>query len=244
VTQYGTTHVVPLVIFVAGLVAVVLLGRRHRSAEGPTVASRTWAVLIPVVTVPFQVIDLVANFDVDVTLPLHLCDLAWIAATWALWTHRPYPVALTFFWGLTLTVQGVLTPSLNEDFPHPRYFAFWALHLLIVWAAVYLVVGLRKAPRWRDYAATVATTLGWAVATYSFNLVADTNYGYLMHKPDRSLLDLLGPWPWYVVQEVALVALAWALLTAAAQRLRPSGSHRVEAAVDVQDLARRRGEQV
>ncbi|WP_436699709.1 YwaF family protein [Nocardioides sp. BYT-33-1] len=217
-TQYGPTHVLPLAVFAVGLVVVVLVGRRHASYDGPTRFSRTWAVLIPLATVPFQLIDLAFNFELGVTLPLHLCDLAWIAATWALWTHRSLPVALTFFWGLTLTIQGVVTPSLNEDLPHPRYFAFWALHLLIVLAAVYLVVGLRLVPRWRDYRSAVAVTLVWAAGTYLFNLVADTNYGYLMRKPGRSLLDLLGPWPWYVFQEIAIVLAVWALMTLGARR--------------------------
>ncbi|KRC50277.1 MULTISPECIES: TIGR02206 family membrane protein [unclassified Nocardioides] len=242
---YGTTHLVPLGVFVVGLVAAVLLGRRHASDDGPTRFSRACALAIPAVTVPFQVVDLIWNYDVDVTLPLHLCDLAWIAATWALWTHRQLPVTLTYFWGLTLTIQGVLTPSLNEDLPHPRYFAFWALHLLIVWAAVHLVVGLRKAPRWRDYRAAVVITLTWAAATYAFNVVADTNYGYLVRKPGSSVLDLLGPWPWYVAEEIAVVLAVWALMTLAAQWWRRrSGSHGVEAAVDVDDLARGGGEQV
>ncbi|KRB73941.1 hypothetical protein ASE01_18230 [Nocardioides sp. Root190] len=243
-TQYGLTHLVPLGVFVVGLVLAVVLGRRHAGVPGPTRFSRTCAVLIPLATVPFQVIDLVFNFDIDTTLPLHLCDLAWIAATWALWTHRPFPVALTYFWGLTLTIQGVLTPSLNEDLPHPRYFAFWALHLLVVWAAVYLVVGLRRSPRWSDFGAAVATTLTWAVATYTFNVLADTNYGYLLRKPRSSVLDLLGPWPWYVAQEIAVVFLAWALLTWLAQRSAASGAHRVEAAVDVDDRAGGGREQV
>lgn len=216
-TQYGATHLLPLAVFAVGLVVAVLLGRRDAAHDGPTRLSRTWAVLVPVATVPLQVVDLLVNFDLGVTLPLHLCDLAWIAATWALWSHRPLPVTLTYFWGLTLTIQGVVTPSLNEDLPHPRYFAFWALHLLIVWSAVYLVVGLREAPRWRDYRAAVAVTLGWAVVTYGFNLVAGTNYGYLMRKPGTSILDLLGPWPWYVLEEVGIVVVVWALLTLAAQ---------------------------
>lgn len=249
-TQYGTSHLIPLALFVVGAMAAVLIGRRQTDRDGPSGFSRTCAVLIPCATVPFQVIDLVSNFDIDTTLPLHLCDLAWIAATWALWTHRPFPVALTFFWGLTLTIQGVVTPSLNEDFPHPRYFAFWALHLLVVWAALYLVIGLRKAPRWRDFRAAVVTTLAWAVTTYAFNVMADTNYGYLLRKPRSSVLDLLGPWPWYVAEEIAIVFVAWALLTLAGQRFNRavdssgSGAHRVEAAVDVDDLARGGREQV
>ncbi len=214
---YGVTHLVPLGIFLAGLVVVVALGRRHRAVPGPTRFSRGWALAIPAVTVPLQLIDIVANFDVDVTLPLHLCDLAWVAAAFALWTHHPYPVALTYLWGLVLTVQAIITPSLNEDFAHPRYFAFWALHVLIVWAAVYLVFGLGLSLRWSDYGAVVATTAVWLVATYSFNLAAGTNYGYLMRKPDGSILDLLGPWPWYVLVEIGLVASVWALLTWAAR---------------------------
>ncbi|WP_188111146.1 YwaF family protein [Nocardioides antri] len=228
-SSYGPSHLVPLVLFAVGLFGAAWLGRQHRAADGPTQFSRTMAVLIPAVTVPFQVVDLVANFDIGVTLPLHLCDLAWVAATWALWSHRPFPVALTFFWGLTLTIQGVLTPALNEEIPHPRYFAFWALHLLIVWAAVYLVVGLRLVPRWRDYGATVLTTLVWAVATYAFNVVADTNYGYLMRKPRSSILDYFHDWPWYVVEEIVLIVAVWALMTWVLQGAvkRPSrGSHR------------------
>ncbi len=218
---YGATHLVPIAIFLTGLWPVVRLGRRHRDEPGPTAFSRAAALAIPAVTLPFQVIDLVFNFDIDITLPLHLCDLAWIAATWALWTHHRFPVALTFFWGLVLTTQAILTPSLSEDFAHPRYFAFWGLHLLVVWAAVYLVFGLGLAPRWRDYAATVATTAGWAAATYLFDVATDTNYGYLVRKPPTaSILDLLGPWPWYVLAEIAIIAAVWALLTLAVSGLR------------------------
>lgn len=215
---YGPTHLVPLALFAIGVVGAAWLGRRDRRVDGPTRASRVAALLIPALTLPFQAVDLAVNFDIDVTLPLHLCDLAWVAATWALWTHRPLPVALTFFWGLTLTVQGVITPALNEELPHPRYFAFWALHLLVVWAAVYLVVGLGKVPRWRDYRATVAITLGWAGATYVFNLAAGTNYGYLLRKPRNSVLDLFHDWPWYVAEEIVLIATGWALMTWVAQR--------------------------
>ena len=61
----------------------------------------------------------------------------------------------------------------------------------------------------------------WAVTVYAFNLVADTNYGYLNEKPaSASLLDFLGPWPLYVVLEIAIIATVWALMTWAWSRNR------------------------
>ncbi|MEP9384664.1 TIGR02206 family membrane protein [Nocardioides sp. KR10-350] len=225
-TPYGVTHLVPLALFAVGLCVVVALGRRHRTMPGPTAFSRGLALALPAVMVPLQIWDFATRFDLQSTLPFHLCDLTWVATAFALWTHRPYPAALTCYWGLVLTPQGIFTPSV-EDFPEIWYFGYWALHLMVVWGTVYLVLGLGKVPRWRDYATTVATTLVWAVLAYCFNLVADTNYGYLMHKPDTgSFLDLLGPWPGYVAAEVAIVAAVWALLTVV---LRPLGRSRTQA---------------
>jgi len=224
VESYSLTHLVPLALFVVGLGPVLLLGRRDRASAGPTPLSRGWAVLIPAIQVPFQVADVALRWDSDVTLPFHLCDLTWVVAAVALWTHRPFFVALTCFWGL-LTTQALLTPSLGEDFPEPWYLSYWTLHILIVWAAAYLVLGLRLVPTWRDYAGAVGTTVVWAVFAMTFNAFAGTNYGYLMEKPGSgTILDLLGPWPWYVAAEIVLVAGVWALVTAALRRGRPAGS--------------------
>ena len=67
---------------------------------------------------------------------------------------------------------------------------------------------------WKSYRFAVVVTLAWAVAAMTFNVVAGTNYGYLNRKPaSGTLLDLFGPWPGYVVVEVVVVCLVWALMT-------------------------------
>lgn len=213
-TAYGGTHLVMLVIAVAGVLPAVLLGRARRTAGATDPVGRALGALIAAIGLTMLVVDVVTDFDRDVSLPLHLSDLAWMAAAVALWTRHRVPVALTYFWGLVLTTQAIVTPSLGEDFPEPRFFGFWAVHLLVVWAALYLVWGVGLAPRWRDYRTTVAITLAWAVGAYAFNAAADTNYGYLQRKPSSgSALDLLGPWPVYVLAEVAILAGLWALMT-------------------------------
>jgi hypothetical integral membrane protein (TIGR02206 family) len=212
---FGGQHVALLGLFVVGAVGVVLLGRAQRGRSSARLTSRTLAVLVPCATVPSQLFQLTpGDFDLGTSLPLQLCDLAWVAAVWGLWSHRPLPVALTYYWGLTLTVQGILTPSLGQAFPDPRFFAFWAMHLLVVWSALYLSFGLGLGPDWRAYRWSVGVTLAWAVVVYVVDVLLEVNYGYLVRKPgSASLLDPLGPWPVYLAAGLAVLLLGWGLMT-------------------------------
>jgi len=211
----GTSHWVMLAVFAGGIWPVVRLGRRHRGRPSAVTVSRAYAALIPCVTIPLQVIDfLPGRYSLQTTLPIQLCDLAWIAATVALWTHRRTAVALTYFWGLGLTIQGLLTPSLARDFPDPKFLAYWGMHIFVVWAAIFLTWGLGLHPSWRDYRVTVALTAAWAVTVFVVNSILGTNYGFINRKPGTAtILDYLGPWPLYVVVEIALIIAIWALMT-------------------------------
>jgi len=214
--QYGASHLVMLAVFAVGVPSVILLGRRVRDdADRARRTSRAYAAAIVCFTVPMQSIDFMpGRFDIGTTLPLQLCDLAWVAAAYALWTHHPTAVALTYYWALVLSTQALITPSLNRDFPDLKFIAFWGMHLLVVWSAIFLTWGLRLRPTWHGYRATVAATSCWLVVVLGFNAMADTNYGYVNHKPSSaSMLDYLGPWPAYVFVEVVLVASVWALMT-------------------------------
>jgi hypothetical integral membrane protein (TIGR02206 family) len=224
----GASHLAVWGLFVVGVVLMVLLGRRVRDTDRAVPVSRMYALAIPALLVPLQVIDfLPGNYNVRTTLPVQLCDLAWMAAAVALWTGHRVPVALTYYWGLLLTPQALLTPTLHADFPDPKFLAFWGMHLSIVWAAVYLTWGLGLRPSWRGYASTVAITAVWLVSILTFNELADTNYGYVNAKPGTgTILDLLGPWPWYVAVEIALVAIVWALMTWPWQSREPASTTR------------------
>lgn len=211
---FGTSHVTMLVLFVLGIGGFIWWGRRHRDQPGEQVGRRVFAVAVAVFAGSLQIYQLTpGDYDIGSSLPLQICDLVVVAAVIALWTRSPRATAFTYYVGLTLTIQGVFTPALFSDFPHPRFFAFWGLHLGVVWAACYLTWGLGWRPTWRLWGFAVAATALWAVGATVFNIVLDTNYGYLMRKPPTaSVLDLLGPWPWYVVAEIAIVSMFWLLV--------------------------------
>lgn len=213
-TPFGGEHLLLIGLFLVGAGVVVAVGRRQRTSD-PVRFRRTFAVVMVVVPVSSQVLQLMpAEFDVRSSLPLQLCDFAWVTAAWALWNRARLPAAITYYWGLTLTVQAIITPSLEQRFPDPLFIAFWAMHLLVVWAALYLSIGLGLGPGWREYGLSVLVSLGWLVVASAFNVAFDTNYGYLAHKPTSgSAFDLLGPWPWYVVNAFVVVLVGWALIT-------------------------------
>lgn len=214
-TKFSTSHWMALIVFLVCIPFVVMLGRRVRDTPREPLARRYFALAIVAFEVPMQLVDLRPGaYDFDTSLPLQLCDFAWIAAVCALWTRHWFPCALTYFWGLALTTQALITPDLVTGFPDPKFLGFWGMHYLIVWAAIFLTWGLGVVPTWRSWATTVATTLVWLVGVYLFNASTGTNYGFVNRKPHKgSVLDYLADWPVYVFQEIAIVAAVWVLMT-------------------------------
>ena len=137
--SFSTQHYLLVAIFVLGVPLLVWWGRRHCGTDGEVAFRRTAAIVVAAAAVTMQAYQLTpGDFDIDTSLPLQLCDLATVAAVVAMWTRGPRAAAFTYYVGLTLTIQGILTPSLAEGFPHPRFFGFWVLHFGVVWAAAYL----------------------------------------------------------------------------------------------------------
>ncbi|RYD37647.1 MAG: TIGR02206 family membrane protein, partial [Verrucomicrobiaceae bacterium] len=152
----------------------------------------------------------------DNLLPFHLCDVAAIVAGLALLTKRPLLCALTYFWGLAATIQGLITPALTVGFPAPPYLMFFVHHFAVVIAALYLPIvdGWRpKSPFWRS----PLEVMGWSVLylffAMSVNKLLGSNFAFASRPPDNpSLIDQLGPWPWYLVSMLGLAVVFYLLL--------------------------------
>lgn len=212
-TAYGASHLGAVLVLALGIVVLLVLGRRvHDPADR---LGKALAVLLTVAVLPLQLLYFTPGYwDPEKTLPVQLCDLAAVVAVVALWTHARWAVALTYFWGITLTTQAVATPDLAADFPHPIFLLFWIMHIGTVWAAVHLTWTRAIHPDWRRYRLAVVVTAVWLVSVFCLNLALGSNYGYVNAKPGTATaLDLLGPWPWYVLAEVAIIAVVWALMT-------------------------------
>jgi hypothetical integral membrane protein (TIGR02206 family) len=212
-TAYGPSYWAVIALFAIGAGLLVWVGRSQTESQ-----ARRLGRILGAVTAAIYGVMLVYSLvppTISESVPLRLTDLATIAAAYALWSQRHWAFALTYYWGLTLSTQALISPVLKSpDFPNYKFLGFWAIHLLVVWAAIYLTWGRRKRPTWRSYRFAIVVTVVWAAATFTFNSIAGTNYGFLNGKPDTaSLLDVLGPWPVYPLTAAVLILVVWALMT-------------------------------
>jgi hypothetical integral membrane protein (TIGR02206 family) len=210
---YGPSHWAAIAVFVVGAAVLVWRGRRQSAAQSRRLGR--WLGAVTGLIYGAMLIYLWTPPTLDRSVPLRLTDLATVVAAYALVTQRHWAYALTYYWGLTLSAQALISPVLKSpDFPHYEYLTFWSTHLLVVWAAIYLTWGRGTRPTWRSYRFVVAVTAVWAVVTLAFNRLAGTNYGFLNAKPATpSLLDALGPWPVYVLTATVLIVIVWAVMT-------------------------------
>ena len=210
---FGVPHLI--VIGSVILICTAILLMRERFSE----RQRVWvryglAVLIVVSESSWHVWALATGqWTIDVMLPLWLCSLtAWLSPLMLIWKmERVYE--FIYLMGITGAAQAILTPSLTiYGFPHFRFIEFFVLHGALIVGAVWMtaVEGMRPTRR-SILRVVIAINLLWAFAGL-VNEIIGSNYLYTHTKlPTPSLLDYLGPHPWYLLAMEA-IGLAFMLL--------------------------------
>jgi hypothetical integral membrane protein (TIGR02206 family) len=206
---YGPAHCVVLFLMVAAALVMILLARRD--PEGPLAKILAWLLagllLGVMLTMLFHGIVEEPQDAVDL-LPMHLCDWLSLIAPAALIFRRQFLYEITYFLGLAGTIHGVLTPDLAYGFPHFYFFTFFLAHCGIIVAVAYMTFGLGMRPYPVSLLRAFLFIQFYMLCAGAVNLLLDTNFGYLRAKPHNpSLIDHLGPWPWYLLAMEVMAAL-------------------------------------
>jgi len=116
--------------------------------------------------------------------------------------------------GIIGALLALSTPDLmSYGFPHYRFIEFITLHGAIIVALVYMTVVERFRPTWGSLLRAVLITNAYWLFCAAVNNLIGSNYLYTQGKlPTPSLLDVLGPHPWYLLSMEALGILFCLLL--------------------------------
>jgi hypothetical integral membrane protein (TIGR02206 family) len=229
VELWATEHLAALIATAVAAVVMVRGARRHPAWVAP--AARVLALFILAAFVTEQLVyALRGTWSPRVNLPFQLTDAVTLVSVAALWRpQRALLVELLYYWAFSASLQALITPDLGQPFPDILYFTYFVTHAGAILGACLLVFGCLRLPRagavWRAYGLTACVAVLAAGAT----LLTGGNYMFLRHKPvGGSLLDALGPWPWYIPAGALLGLVMFLALDALARAMAGPGHGRAE----------------
>lgn len=152
-------------------------------------------------------------WDARYTLPLELCSLTLLLSIIMLLTRSRWLYPFLFLAGIAGALQALITPNLSYEFPHFRYFQFFISHAAIILASLYMtwIEGYKLS--WKSVAWAMLLLNISAAAVWGVDYAIGANYMFLAHKPDTaSLLNLLGPYPYYLLAEEGIALLMFIIL--------------------------------
>lgn len=209
---FGPAHLFILIAVptVAGILAFI----QRRFFAGSSGLRRGLAVALLLDTAIFywyQVTHHLISFPDH--LPLELCDASLVLVFLSLLTLNKTVFDLTYYLTLAGATMALITPNLWEPFPSFGTTQFFIAHGLMVAGVLYLTWSGLARPRPGSIGKAMLGLNIFAAMAGAFDAVFKTNYMYLRAKPpNASLLDLLGPWPWYLLSAELIGLTIFALL--------------------------------
>ncbi|MEP6647439.1 MAG: TIGR02206 family membrane protein [Saprospiraceae bacterium] len=210
---FSFTHFATLIVLVIFTMVMIRLGQKADGKMkiwiGYSIASASLAVLL---------IDLGIRFmhngiDVLVDLPLFMCDLAALVLPFIILQQNRKWIGIFYFWALAGTLQALITPELNDNYPSFEFFRYFIMHGAIVSAVLYYVVVMKVIITWKDLLNAVVYAQVYLVTIHIINMMLGSNYSYTMAKPaGHTVVDLFGNWPWYILGGEVLMIILFIIL--------------------------------
>ncbi|MCD7898713.1 MAG: TIGR02206 family membrane protein [Bacteroides sp.] len=199
-----------MVVFVLILVVLIsVIGNRVKQRTGSLKQfSISFGISLFSIWVIYNIYYfLPANFRVDTSLPLHICDFLAIIASLSLIKPNRKTSALLYFCGLVLATQAIITPAGNQDPMNFRFWLFWLLHAGILSASVYDIVVRNYCPLFKDFLFVIGCDLLYVILILPLDIIFGWNYGFIGNlKPDTAtIIDALGSWPQRLIWMLLLV---------------------------------------
>jgi hypothetical integral membrane protein (TIGR02206 family) len=214
-TMFSTEHVMAIVMLFLSVFLLFLTKKSlwHRE-DYLRVIERLFALSLLTMEIIYHIwMVSTERWNFTSSLPLELCSISLLVAIALLWTGNRRLYMFVFFAGIGGAIQAIGTPVLDVGFPHFRYFHFFYTHIGIILTALYFTWIKGYRPTFRGIVSTMIVLNILLPFIFFVNQLFDANYMFLRMKPENgSLLDVLGPYPWYILSLEAVAFIIFALL--------------------------------
>lgn len=211
-TLFSTVHMITLAVLVLCILLLFLFRNHNKlSVKGRRLLERGFAVSL-LLTEVFYHISLYVNgsWKIEDSLPFELSSISLLLTIILLWTGNRTLYIFVFFAGIGGALQAFLTPVLTINFPHFRFFHFFYTHGGVIITALYFTWLKGYAPRFKDIFKAMIMLNIVAVFVLMINFFTAGNYMFLKEKPTTaSLLDYLGPYPFYILSLEAVACIVF-----------------------------------
>jgi hypothetical integral membrane protein (TIGR02206 family) len=214
--MFSGSHFVILTIFFL-ITALIFLNRGKFQSDYWRKAEIGAAISLIVIEITYHIWMIVNHsWTVRHSIPLELCNISLILCVLLLLTRKKIVFEILFFTALLGASQAIFTPALNYGFPHFRFFHFFYAHLMVIWATLYFTWAKGYYPTFFSILKLIVFLNILLPVILLVNKLTNGNYWFLRHKPEGpSLLDALGPYPWYIFSLegvlIVLSLIAWLL---------------------------------
>lgn len=207
---YSSFHLIVLALFLLLLIALFLNRRWFQPERRERTARYMLAGILILCEVTLNIWYVHQSvYNIKNSLPLELCSISLYMCVLMLLLKSRGIFAIVYFTGIGGAAQALLTPVLYYNFPHVVFFEFFIAHIVIIASILYMVWVNGFRPTFKSIGAAMVFVNVLVVIIYPINMLTGGNYMFLARKPDTaSLLDMLGPHPWYLLTlEVVAVVL-------------------------------------
>ncbi len=197
--RWGAPHIGALVATLLCAVLIIAIGLRCNE-QGRQTLCRTLAAILAVEFIGEHILrQCLASYGPwQDNLPLHFCSVMMVISFIALWWQKRWACAFVYFGVLAASIQALITPALVKPYPSIAFFLFFLSHGLLFVAALTIPIVQRWRARGKDILRCVLLGDIYLLCIIPFNIWLGTNYGFTRHAPEEgSILDFLGPAPWY-----------------------------------------------
>ena len=154
----------------------------------------------------------VGLWTLDYALPLHFCNMMILASIYLMFTGNKIVFDVVYLFGLAGTLQAIITPAVEEGFPHFRFYQFFIAHGFIILSSLYYVFVHGYRPDFKSVKRTFLIVNLLVPPIMLVNWLTGGNYNNLNRVPDvPTLIDYLGPWPFYIIP-LEILAILFLLL--------------------------------